>query len=87
MNEYSIFVEKIQKDMDVDDLVSGGTNLVEVENLKQKSIVLFPREGLIYINGTRKYHRLRMIIQIVNKHTPINYSVVILYKNLRSELE
>ena len=36
MNVYPILVEKIQKDMHVDDLVSGGTNLAEVENLKQK---------------------------------------------------
>ena len=45
MNEYPIFVEKIQKDMDVDDLVSGGTNLVEAEKIKQKSIVLFSKGG------------------------------------------
>ena len=41
MNVYSILVEKIQKDMHVYDLVSGGTNLAEVENLKQKSSELF----------------------------------------------
>ena len=31
--------------MYVDDLVSRGTNLVEVENLKQKSIKLFSKGG------------------------------------------
>ena len=31
--------------MYVDDLVSGGTNLVEVENLKQKSTELFSKGG------------------------------------------
>ena len=34
MNEYPIVVEKIQNDMYVNGLVPGGTNLVEVENLK-----------------------------------------------------
>ena len=45
MNEYRIVVQKIQRDMYVDDLGSGGTNLVEVENLKQKSIGLFSNGG------------------------------------------
>ena len=31
--------------MHVDDLVSGGTNLVRVENLKQKSTELFSERG------------------------------------------
>ena len=34
MNEYPIVVKKIQNDMYVDDLVSGGTKLAEIENLK-----------------------------------------------------
>ena len=55
MNEHTIFVENIQKDMDVDNLVPGGTNLVEVENLKQNHMDYFPKEDLIYINGTQKY--------------------------------
>ena len=78
MNEYPIVIEKTQKDTYADDLVSGGTNLAEVENLKQKQLSFFPKESLIYINGTRIYHCLKMIIQIVNKHTPSNYLVVIL---------
>ena len=41
MNEYPIVVEKNQNG--IDDLVSGDTNLVEVENLKQKSIELFSK--------------------------------------------
>ena len=41
MNEYPIVVEKIQKDLYVDDLVLGGTSLVEAQNLKQKSIEPF----------------------------------------------
>ena len=36
MNEYPIVVENVQKDVYVDNLVSWGTNLVEVKNLKQK---------------------------------------------------
>ena len=36
MNKYPIVVENSQNVMYVDDLVSGGTNLLEVENLKQK---------------------------------------------------
>ena len=44
MNEYPIVVEKIQN-MYTDDLVSRGTNLVEVENLKQKSFELFSKRG------------------------------------------
>ena len=43
MNEYPILIKKIHNDMCVDDLVSGGTNLVEVKNLKQKSIELFSK--------------------------------------------
>ena len=31
MNEYPIIVKKIQNDIYADDLVSAGTNLVEVE--------------------------------------------------------
>ena len=34
MNKCPIVVENIQNVMYVDDLVSGGTNLLEVENLK-----------------------------------------------------
>ena len=64
--------------MYVDDLVSRGTNLVEVENLKQKSIKLFSKGGFIYINGLQIYYPLKMIMQIVNKQTPNNYSVIIL---------
>ena len=45
MNEYSIFVQKIQKDMYVEDLVSSRTNIAEVENLKQKSVELFSKGG------------------------------------------
>ena len=45
MNEYHIVVEKVQKDVYVDDLISGWTNLVEVENLKQKSIALISKGG------------------------------------------
>ena len=45
INEYPIVVEKIQKDIYVDDLVSGGINLVEIENLKRKSIELFSKTG------------------------------------------
>ena len=45
MNEYPIVVQKIQNDTYVNDLVSGGSNLVEVENLKQKSIELFSKGG------------------------------------------
>ena len=41
MNEYPIVDKKIQKDMYVDDLVSEGTNLFQVENLNQESIELF----------------------------------------------
>ena len=41
MNEYPIVDKKIQKDMHVDDLVSEGTNLFQVENLNQESIELF----------------------------------------------
>ena len=41
MNEYPIVDKKIRKDMYVDDLVSEGTNLFQVENLKQESIELF----------------------------------------------
>ena len=44
MNEFPIVVEKIQN-MYTDDLVSRGTNLVEVENLKQKSFELFSKRG------------------------------------------
>ena len=77
MNEYRIVVQKIQRDMYVDDLGSGGTNLVEVENLKQKSIGLFSNGGF-HLHGTGIYQRLKMIMQLVNKHTPNNYSVVIL---------
>ena len=44
MNEYPIVVEKIQN-MYTDDLVSRGTNLLEVENLKQKSFELFSKRG------------------------------------------
>ena len=43
MNKYPIVVEKIQKDIYVDDLVSGGIKLIEVENLKKKSIELFSK--------------------------------------------
>ena len=35
MNEYPIVDKKIQKDMYVDDLVSEGTSLFQVENLNQ----------------------------------------------------
>ena len=45
MNEYSIFVQKIQKDMYVEDLVSSRANIAEVENLKQKSVELFFKGG------------------------------------------
>ena len=45
MKEYPIVVEKNQKDIYVDDLVSEGTNLVEAKNLKQKSIELFSKRG------------------------------------------
>ena len=45
MNKYPIVVEKSQNDIYVDDLVSRGTNLVEVENLKKKSIELFSKGG------------------------------------------
>ena len=45
MNEHPIVVEKIQKDMYIDDLVSGSINLVEVENLKKKLIELFSKGG------------------------------------------
>ena len=45
MNEYPIVVEKIQKDLYVDDLVLGGTSLVEAQNLKQKSIEPFSNGG------------------------------------------
>ena len=41
MNKYPIVDKKIQKVMYVDDLVSEGTNLFQVENLKQESIELF----------------------------------------------
>ena len=41
MNEHPIVDKKIQKDMYVDDLVSEGTNLFQVENLNQESIELF----------------------------------------------
>ena len=41
MNEYPIVDKKIKKDIYVDDLVSKGTNLFQVENLKQESIELF----------------------------------------------
>ena len=44
MNEYPEAVEKL-KDTYVDYLVSGGTNLVEVEHLKKKSIELFSKGG------------------------------------------
>ena len=36
INEYPIVVENVQKDVYVDNLVSWGTNLVEIKNLKQK---------------------------------------------------
>ena len=35
MNEYPIVDKKIQEDMYVDDLVSEGTSLFQVENLNQ----------------------------------------------------
>ena len=63
--------------MYVDDLVLGSTNLAEVENLKQKAIELFSEGGFNLHKGTRIYFRLKRIIQIVNKHAPTNYSVVI----------
>ena len=44
MNEYPKAVEKL-KDTYVDYLLSGGTNLVEVEHLKKKSIELFSKGG------------------------------------------
>ena len=59
MNEYPIVVEKNQND--IDDLVSGDTNLVDVENLKQKSIELFSKGSF------------KMIIQIINKNWSKNY--------------
>lgn len=37
--------KKIQNHMYVDDLVSGGTIVDEVENLKQKSIEFFSKGG------------------------------------------
>ena len=52
MNEYSIFVQKIQKDMYVENLVSSRTNIAEVENLKQKSVELFSKGGF----NLRKWH-------------------------------
>ena len=63
--------------MYVNELASGDTDLAEVENLKQKSIELFSKE-VFNKNGTRILHRLRIRIQIMKKHTPNNYSVVIL---------
>ena len=63
--------------MYVNELASGDTDLAEVENLKQKSIELFSK-GFFNKNDTRILHRLRIRIQIMKKHTPNNYSVVIL---------
>ena len=45
LNEYPKVKEKFQNDVYVEDLVSGGTNEVEVENLKQKSMELFSKGG------------------------------------------
>ena len=61
MNEYPVVVEKIQNDIYVDDLVPGCTNLVEVENLKKKSIELLFKG----FNLPRIYHRLKMTLQIL----------------------
>ena len=45
VNEYSKVIEKIQNDVFVDDLVSGGTSTDVVEDLKQKSVELFSKGG------------------------------------------
>ena len=65
MNEYSIAVEKFQEDIYVDDLVSGGTNLVKIENLKQKSIELFSKGGF----NLHKWHSNILSLENVNKYT------------------
>ena len=66
--------------MYVDDLVSGGTNIAEVENLKQNSIGLFSK-------GSFHLHEWDWNIPTLENdnttseqtyHTPNNYSVVIL---------
>ena len=44
-NEYPIVIENIQDDMYVDDLVSGGTEINTVKNIKQGSIELFSKGG------------------------------------------
>ena len=45
VNEYSKVIKKIQNDMFVDDLVSGGTSIDVAEDLKQKSVELFSKGG------------------------------------------
>ena len=49
--------------MFVDDLVSGGTNLVEVENLNQKPIELFSKGGF----NLHKWHSI--ITSLENNNT------------------
>ena len=79
MNKYPIVLKKVQNVIHVDGLVSGGTNLAEVKNLKQKPIELFSKGSFnLHKWHSNIYHRLIMIAQIVNKLTPNNYSVVIL---------
>ena len=46
MNEYPIVIQKFQNVIYINDLVSGGPNLAEIENLKQKSIELFSNRGI-----------------------------------------
>ena len=51
-------------------------NLFSVKTFKTTPAIF--QKVLIYINSTRIYHHLKMIKQIPNRHTPNNYSVVIL---------
>ena len=55
INKYPTFTETISEDMGVDDLVSGSDTIEEVEVIKQMSIELFRKGGLIFLSGTQIY--------------------------------
>ena len=53
INKYPTLTETISEDMGVDDLVSGSDTIEEVEVIKQMSIELFRKGGLIFLSGTQ----------------------------------
>ena len=53
-NEHPMVIENIQDDMYVDDLVSGGTEINTVKNIKQGSIELFSKE--LFFFNLHKWH-------------------------------